>query len=68
MDSFMCHGWCHITVKNDSDVVLVKLKHEEDHIPYWKLDIPEKIQEYVTTHSELSMAEVRHNPYETLAI
>lgn len=59
MDSFACHGWCYVTVRDDSDVVLVKLKHEEYHVPYWKVDIPDDIQEYIRAHSDLAMGEVQ---------
>jgi len=47
MDTFQCGGWLHITVMDGGDDVLVKLKHLDDHVPYWTIDVPEEIQSFV---------------------
>ena len=37
---FDCAGWLHITVNEKDSTALIKLKHEDDHIPYWCIDVP----------------------------
>ncbi|EJD51373.1 hypothetical protein AURDEDRAFT_159775 [Auricularia subglabra TFB-10046 SS5] len=43
LDIFECNGWLHITVSDGAGTVLVKLSHQEDHIHYKSIDIPEDV-------------------------
>ncbi|KAJ7321023.1 hypothetical protein DFH08DRAFT_970322 [Mycena albidolilacea] len=47
MDSFDCHGWLHITLHNSDNIVLVKISHRDDHIPYWCIDVPAHVTEFL---------------------
>jgi len=58
MDTFQCGGWLHITVMDGGDDVLVKLKHLDDHVSYWTIDVPEEIQSFVRQNVELSPTQV----------
>jgi hypothetical protein len=58
MSGFDCDGWLFITVFNGSDEVYVKFRHRCKHTPYWSIDVPEKIQEYVQQNARLSLKEV----------
>lgn len=58
MSSFNCNGWLHITVWDDSDIALVKLTHEIDHVPYWKIDVPENVKTFVLENLELTPTKV----------
>ncbi len=40
MAAFKCDGWLHITIWDESNSALVKLKHDTEHIPYWSIDVP----------------------------
>jgi hypothetical protein len=53
MDTFDCHGWLFITVTEGSDVVNVKFQHKDDHVPYWNIDVPQDVQDFI--HNNLSM-------------
>ncbi|KJA13622.1 hypothetical protein HYPSUDRAFT_151410 [Hypholoma sublateritium FD-334 SS-4] len=54
MAAFSCDGWLHITIWDDSNNALVKLKHDTEHIPYWSIDVPPDIQSFVKENSDLS--------------
>lgn len=58
MSSYQCMGWLHITLMEDTDMAFVKLKHEDDHVPYWKIDVPEEVQEFVLDNLQLTTAKV----------
>jgi hypothetical protein len=58
MEGFECHGWLRITILKGSKIVSVKLKHEDDHVPYWSIDIPPKVKEYVGKNPELRPTQV----------
>ncbi|KAJ7583748.1 hypothetical protein C8J56DRAFT_1054275 [Mycena floridula] len=45
MESFACKGWLHITLSESSDIAFVKIRHDNDHVPYWCIDVPEDIQQ-----------------------
>jgi hypothetical protein len=48
MAMFPCDGWLHITVDSSSSDAMVKLAHEDDHVPYYSRDVPVKVKEFVT--------------------
>ncbi|KAF9474402.1 hypothetical protein BDN70DRAFT_767677, partial [Pholiota conissans] len=59
MSSFHCNGWLNIKVWDDSlDTVLVKLTHKSDHIPYWKIDVPDNIKSLVYEKIELTPTQI----------
>ncbi|KAL1741820.1 hypothetical protein HDZ31DRAFT_44600, partial [Schizophyllum fasciatum] len=58
MDVFHCDGWLHITIWESLEALpemaaWIKLKHENDHIPYWEIDVPDAIQNLVHGNPEL---------------
>ncbi|KAJ7581308.1 hypothetical protein C8J56DRAFT_794595 [Mycena floridula] len=55
MESFACKGWLHITLSESSDIAFVKIRHDDDHVPYWCIDVPEDIQQYVRDNPDLTM-------------
>ncbi|KAJ7348505.1 hypothetical protein DFH08DRAFT_698475 [Mycena albidolilacea] len=58
MDSFDCHGWLHITLDNSDNIVLVKISHRDDHIPYWCIDVPAHVTEFVRQNPKLTPDQV----------
>jgi hypothetical protein len=60
MDAFACDGWLHITLFVGSTEVFVKLKHKDDHAPYWSIEVPEDVKEYVKDNPKLKTAAVSH--------
>ncbi|KAL1740348.1 hypothetical protein HDZ31DRAFT_47670 [Schizophyllum fasciatum] len=51
--TFDCDGWLHVTIWESTHTVLVKLKHAKDHVPYWSIDVPVQVQDYVRNNPEL---------------
>jgi len=58
MDVFDCSGWLHITVTTGEPVALVKLKHEDDHVPYWCIDVPQDVKDFVHANPDLNPTQV----------
>ena len=54
MDTFKCGGWLHITITDESNIVLVKLKHQNDHVKYWSIEVPSDVQDHICNNSDLS--------------
>ncbi|KAJ7483071.1 hypothetical protein B0H11DRAFT_1723415, partial [Mycena galericulata] len=40
MEAFECHGWLHITIHDYEDIALVKIGHQDDHVPCWSINVP----------------------------
>lgn len=60
MDTFKCHRWLSITITgmdggNDS---FVKFQHEDDHVPYWSIDVPLEVQDCVRENIDLGPTKV----------
>jgi len=60
MDTFKCKGWLHISVTEGSTTALVKFKHEDDHVPYCNIEVPDGIQEYILANTHLNPTQVRN--------
>jgi hypothetical protein len=58
MDAFHCHGWLHITVNDWESVAFVKISHRDDHIPYWSIDVPQDLVEFVRQNPKLTPGQV----------
>ncbi|KAJ7500458.1 hypothetical protein B0H11DRAFT_1714586 [Mycena galericulata] len=54
MDAFECHGWLHVTVNDWDDIAFVKLLHQDDHVPYWSIDVPPDVVEFVRQNPKLT--------------
>ncbi|KAJ7310682.1 hypothetical protein DFH08DRAFT_624653, partial [Mycena albidolilacea] len=54
MGSFDCDGWLHITLDNSDNIVLVKISHRDDHIPYWCINVPAHVTEFVRQNPKLT--------------
>ena len=58
MDTFDCRGWIHITLCEGGDTALIRFKHEDDHVPYWNIDVPPEVQDYVRKNTQLTPTQV----------
>lgn len=58
MDVFDCSGWLHIYLNENDTIAFVKLKHEDDHVAYWCIDVPKEVRSYVLKNCHLSPAQV----------
>ncbi|KAJ7488214.1 hypothetical protein FB451DRAFT_1025329, partial [Mycena latifolia] len=54
MDAFKCHGWLHVTVNDFDSIAFVKIVHHEDHVPYWSIDVPADVVEFVHQNPKLT--------------
>jgi hypothetical protein len=61
MDTFECAGWLHITLSEIDNTALVRLKHKDEHIPYWCIDVPPDVQNFIRANSKLSPTKVCSN-------
>ena len=59
MEVFECQGWLHITVNDNEDHILVKLKHPEAHDKYINIDIPEDVKGFIKNNIQLTTTQVR---------
>ncbi|KAJ7845847.1 hypothetical protein B0H14DRAFT_3867965 [Mycena olivaceomarginata] len=50
----MCKGWLHITITDWYNIAFVNIGHVEDHVPYWKIDVPPGIIDFVDQNSKLT--------------
>lgn len=53
MTRFDCHGWLHITLSNTNHTAFVKISHGNLHIPYYCIDVPQDIKDFI--HENLNM-------------
>ena len=58
MYTFECRGWLHITIMDDTDIALVKYNHEDDHVPYWDVEIPLDIKEFISNNVQMKPTQV----------
>ncbi|KAJ7291859.1 hypothetical protein C8J57DRAFT_991091, partial [Mycena rebaudengoi] len=54
MESFLCHGWLHITIFDGDNVTWVKISHSDDHIHYSSIDVPPQIVKLVHKNHKLT--------------
>jgi hypothetical protein len=59
MATFECGGWLHITVDPMTSDAMVKVRHEDDHVPYYSKDVPVKLKDYVVQNPSLRASQVR---------
>jgi len=62
MEKFACNGWLKIKVYEGSPYMDIKVGHHEEHIPYWCIDVPSHIWEFVEKNYELTITQVHHIP------
>ncbi|KAL1698201.1 hypothetical protein EV121DRAFT_218537, partial [Schizophyllum commune] len=59
MDAFDCNGWLHMMIWDDAPsetstpAAWISIKHDNDHIPYWRIEVPLPIQEYIQNNPEM---------------
>jgi hypothetical protein len=58
MDTFPCKGWLHITIMDWDHLAYVKIKHLENHIPYYSIDVPPEIVHFVHENHKLTSVKV----------
>lgn len=56
--SFKCKGWLNITLYEASNVALVTVSHEEDHIHYWNISVPKEIRDFIDTKAGFTVDQV----------
>lgn len=61
MSTFACRGWLHITITDQSNVALVKIDHHNDHIPYFPIDIPPEVKQYVHDNTNMTPTQVHRS-------
>ena len=59
IDTFKCKGWLHITITNLSDTAFVKIDHHDDHVPYFPIDIPQDVVDFITDNAKMTPTQVR---------
>ena len=60
MDAFDCHGRLQIAILSPSNpIAFVKLMHRDDHIPYWNIDIPKDVRDFVLKNLSLTPQQVK---------
>lgn len=52
MDRFNCEGYLRITVDPGSEEMLITMRHEEEHMPYLDIEIPDAWKEYIEEHAK----------------
>ncbi|KAF9562091.1 hypothetical protein CPC08DRAFT_395871 [Agrocybe pediades] len=59
-DAFPCGGWLFIAVvhDNESEPAHIRLKHQNNHVPYCFTDIPKDIKKYITDNMDRSPCQV----------
>jgi len=58
MESFPCQGWPHITVNDWDEVAWVKISRKDDHVPYYSIDVPPHIVDFVHQNHKLTPTQV----------
>ncbi|KAJ7689078.1 hypothetical protein B0H14DRAFT_2420865 [Mycena olivaceomarginata] len=58
IDTFPCNGWLHITIMDWDHLAYVKIKHDEEHIPYYSIDIPPDVVDYVHKNHKLTTTQL----------
>lgn len=59
MHTFDCDGWLTIWACPDTDDLFVRLKHKDNHVPYFCIDVPADVQQFVKDNPRLRGPEVR---------
>lgn len=58
MAAFNCNGWLHITIWDNSSSALVRFKHENEHVPYWNIDVPSDTRDFIRNNLALTPTQV----------
>ncbi|KAG6819142.1 hypothetical protein H0H93_014943 [Arthromyces matolae] len=58
LHTFPCSGWMHITIFDGDDSALIRLKHLDAHVPYYCIDVPKEVQEFVRNHPHLNPSQL----------
>ncbi|KLO18447.1 hypothetical protein SCHPADRAFT_819783 [Schizopora paradoxa] len=58
MVCFDCNGWLHIKFCDNDEIANIKFIHLEDHVIYYKIDIPPEVKQLVQEHPDLKMDEL----------
>jgi hypothetical protein len=68
MATFECGGWLHITVDPMTSDAMVKVRHEDDHVPYYGKDVPVKLKDYVAQNPRLRASQVRRTSGDSVTV
>ncbi|KAJ2970013.1 hypothetical protein NUW54_g12830 [Trametes sanguinea] len=52
MDRFPCHGWLHLTVGQQSNVIGLSLRHSVEHVAYVDITLPEKWKQFIREQAQ----------------
>lgn len=61
MESFHCKGLLVITPDAERNILIIKVTHRKDHVPYWSIDIPKDVKALVEKNRDMKTAEVSIN-------
>ena len=56
---FPCRGALKLVVSDDSDTVIVRFRHEVDHVKFERIDVPQDIIELIDQSLDKTPAQVR---------
>jgi hypothetical protein len=59
MHTFQCNGWLHITIADDLNTASVKYNHEDNHVPYCNVQVPQDIQVFIENNLSMTPTQVR---------
>ncbi|PCH41927.1 hypothetical protein WOLCODRAFT_151961 [Wolfiporia cocos MD-104 SS10] len=48
MDRFDCGGWLHVALSHQPQEALIRLKHDEQHIAYTDIELPDYWKDYMS--------------------
>ncbi|KAF7779001.1 hypothetical protein Agabi119p4_3346 [Agaricus bisporus var. burnettii] len=54
MPRFDCHGWLHMTLHINSPSTFIKITHQDHHVPYYCIDVPKEVQNYVLENLDMT--------------
>ncbi|KAJ3520137.1 hypothetical protein NM688_g9206 [Phlebia brevispora] len=55
MEHFDCNGYLRVTVDSASNEMIVSLDHDQGHIPYLDITIPDRWKDYIEEHAAKQM-------------
>ncbi|PPQ85367.1 hypothetical protein CVT26_000899, partial [Gymnopilus dilepis] len=60
METFSCQGWIFVTIVDGESEAFVKFRHDVKHVPYWTIDIPSQVQEFIQKNIDLGPDKIWH--------
>ena len=61
MDHFNCKGRLTIGLGEQTEDADVSFEHQEKHLEYWRIDVPEEVQKYISQNRDKTIKQVGLN-------